>query len=178
MRASLQKAALVAGIAIYARNVEAQTDDAAQAARQVVGLFNQACVRFAGEPAQLRVALKRRNVPELKPEARTVFMRDRSGVGFDASNRVARLAIVSQDSGLCDVFLGDRDGADVIPLLEQSLRQEGVVLAREHEEDRGTMHTVTYRLTLKSHPYSIVASVDPGPRGSVRAILTLAPQAR
>ena len=148
------------------------------AARQAVGLFSQFCLRFMGDPVRIRDMLRGKNVPELKPEARAIFLRDRTGVGFDASNRAARLAIVSQDSGLCDVFLADKGERNVVPLLEQSLRQGGFTLTKKGEEDRGAMHAVSYGIALGSRPFTIVASVNPNPSGSVRAILTLATQAR
>jgi len=156
----------------------ARADDASlQAARQVVGLLTQGCLQFAGNATGLRDALRRKGVPELKQEARAIFMRDKTGSGFDASNKTTRLAIVSKDNGLCDVVLGDKSGADVVPLLEESLKRIRIEITKEGEEDRGQMHVTFFSLRLRSQPFKIVASTNNHPVGSITSIVTLSPEA-
>jgi len=142
---------------------------------QVVGLFIATCVRFAGDPKSVRTFMNEHHVPELNPQGRAIFLRDHVGVGFDATNRVTRLALVSEDNGVCSAFAGQADRSRIAPLLESVAKRQGFVLSpisgTAHEPASSDFHQVK----IKDHLYKLVVSSNSVAGASVQAAITLAP---
>jgi hypothetical protein len=169
---------LVVGAALLTSSGVAfgQTQTArSDAATQIVGLFSAVCLRSAGEPQVVRDFLKGRNVPELTPEARAIFLRDRKGIGFDASNKVTRLAVVSEDNGVCSVFAGDGDASQIWPLIAVAANNQGLQISQTGESDKEQAVERSYRVSIKDHQFKLVASVNTRPGAAVRVALTLFP---
>jgi len=166
---------------ILAAATAAPAQEAPQAgagARQVVGLFLQTCVRFAGDVPGLRARLAELRLPSLRPEALAALRRGDAGVGYDATNRSARLALVSEDDGLCSAFAGEADGEETTATFESAVRRSGGEFRAEGED--GAARTATgrswrYGLTVRGRDYLVVISADTRP-GDVQAILSLSPR--
>ena len=158
------------GIA-HGQTMAAPTDGA----KQAVGLFTQTCLNFAGNTAGLRDFLKKRQVPELNPQGRAIFVRDRVGIGFDASNKVTRLAIVSEDNGVCSIFSGQGNLDQIIPLIESINRSLGLQMNPSAGKETGSNHAHYYNLTIKDRTYKLVISENPVSDASIPAALTLSP---
>ena len=164
-------ALLMSVSSIYAQTTDPQTEGA----RQVVGLFAKTCLRFADDSAALRDFLKGMHVPELTPQGQAIFLRDRRGVGFDASNKVTRLAIVSEDNGVCTVFAGRADISQIAALTESAVKSRGLQLTQQGERGTGSALTHFYGVTINGRDFKPVVSVNLTPDAAIQTALTLSP---
>ncbi len=123
----------------------------------------------------MRDFLRQRHVPELTPAAKAVFVRDHVGVGFDATNKATRLALVSEDNGVCTVFAETVDVAKVNPLMQTVAQRAGAPLVEDggHEADGFVTHF--YKLTRFGRQFAVVISTGGRPDAPFHAALTLAP---
>jgi hypothetical protein len=143
--------------------------------RQVVGLFAMTCIQFAGNAAGLRDFLKERHVPELSDQARAAFVGDHTGIGFDASNKITRLAVVSEDNGVCSVFASQGTPARIESLIESVVRGRGLQISQSSGMEVGAALSHFYDVSVKDHKYKLVISGNSNPVASVQAALTLSP---
>ncbi|MGA2892483.1 MAG: hypothetical protein ABSE22_06420 [Xanthobacteraceae bacterium] len=165
--------ALVGSVSI----AHAQTTPAPSAgARRAVGVFLQTCLNFAGSTLGLRDFLKKQDIPELNPQGRAIFVRDHVGIGFDASNNVGRLAIVSEDNGVCSIFTDQGNLAQIIPLIEVLNKTLNLQLQKTGGKETGSVHARYYTVTMKDHTYLLVISESPNPNSTIQAAMTLSPQ--
>jgi hypothetical protein len=155
----------------HAQTTTPQSDGATQAA----GLFLQTCLNFAGSPAGLRDFLKKRQVPELNPEGRAIFLRDHVGMGFDASNKATRLAVVSEDNGVCSIFAGQGNLAQVLPLIESINRSLALQMSQSGGKETDSVHARYYNVIIKDRTYKLVISDNPVAGAAIQAALTLSP---
>jgi hypothetical protein len=154
----------------------AQTSDSQiDGTRQVVGLFASTCIQFAGNTTGLRDFLKERHVPELSAQARAIFVGDHAGIGFDASNKITRLAVVSEDNGVCSVFASQATPAQIESLTESIVRSRGLQISQSGGREIGAGLSHFYDVTIKDHKYKLVISGNSQPVASVQAALTLSP---
>jgi hypothetical protein len=142
---------------------------------QVVGLFIATCVRFAGDPKSVRTFMSEHHVPELNPQGRAIFLRDHVGIGFDASNRVTRLALVSEDNGVCSAFAGQADRSRIGPLLESVAKRQGFALSPIGGNAHEAASSSSYQVKIKDHLYKLIVSSNSVVGASVQAAITLAP---
>jgi hypothetical protein len=147
----------------------------AEGSKQAVGLFTQTCLNFAGNTAALRDFLKKRQVPELNPQGRAIFVRDRVGIGFDASNKVTRLALVSEDNGVCSVFSGQGNLDQIIPLIESINKSLGLQMNPTGTKEAASAHARSYNVTVKDRTYKLAISENSASGASIQAALTLSP---
>ncbi|MFG1287008.1 NMCC_0638 family (lipo)protein [Xanthobacter versatilis] len=155
-----------------AQSQKLQPDGSAQA----VGLFAQACLQFAGNPAAVRHFLNAKQVPALSADATRIFLKDHIGVGFDASNRVTRMALISEDNSVCSVFAESVDTTAVNPLLQTVTRKAGLQLNATDERERGGLTSRFYKVAIAGRPYNIVVSTGNDEGRAFHAALTLAPE--
>jgi hypothetical protein len=96
-------------------------------ATQVVGLFQQSCFRFTGNATGLRDWASSRHLP-LVPSEQAVFFLEGIGSGqvFGASTASGKHAVVSYDSGACQVIGATTNASAVKQLLIPLLRGQGV----------------------------------------------------
>jgi hypothetical protein len=107
----------------------------AENASQLAGLFMQSCVQFAGDRAGLRDWARRTGLVEVPEQARAAFLREASGMVFDASNQVGKFVLISDDAGGCSTVAELADGQAVIAALEADLRQAGISFAPGRDAD-------------------------------------------
>jgi len=119
--------------------------------------------------------MKQKNVPELTPTAREVFMPNQRGVGFDASTKASRLALISEDNGRCSVFVETVDVNKVVPLVEHVAEINHLTLVRDRSVGKGDLTSHYFKLTVRSHVFTLGVSVGTRPRAPFHAALTLAP---
>ncbi len=144
--------------------------------QQVVGLFTSACVQLGGNPSAVRAFMNQRHVPELNPQGRAIFLRDHQGVGFDASNKLSRMALVSEDNGVCTAFVESADISQVVPLLESTLKNAGIQLTENGERETEGASSRFYKLATRGREFNLIITVNPrASLGGVKAILTLPP---
>ena len=92
-------------------------------AKQVAGLFMQSCVQFAGDKIALRDWARKTGLNELPAKVADGFLYGLPGVVFDASNKVGKFVLVSEDGGSCSTVAETASGASVIADLEQDLNE-------------------------------------------------------
>ena len=68
---------------------------------ELVGLFIQACLPFAGDAPALRQWAGQTGLPQVPDPARTAFLHGAPGQVFDASAAGVKLVLVSSDDGIC-----------------------------------------------------------------------------
>ncbi len=146
-------------------------------ADEVVGLFTEACLPFAGTPARLRDWAARNALTDMPDPARTAFLNGAAGKVFDASSSGGKFVLLSSDDGLCAAIAQQAKGADVVAALEQELGKAGVAFRLAIERDdkvNPALHHREYLATLKGRVWRIlVATVND--RAGGRAMLTAAP---
>jgi hypothetical protein len=96
-------------------------------AAQVVGLFQQSCMRFAGDSAGLRAWISGHHLPQVPGAQAQLFLGPAlAGQVYGASNAAGKHVLVSYDSGACQVIAMAADPAQVQQMLLALLRQQGV----------------------------------------------------
>jgi hypothetical protein len=113
---------IVALAGIVALISSARADDPQnQAAKQAAGLFMQSCIRFAGDKEGLRDWARKTGLNAVPANVQDRFLYGLPGIVFDASNKVGKFVLVSEDGGSCSVVAARAKGAGVISDLEQDL---------------------------------------------------------
>ncbi|WP_428539076.1 NMCC_0638 family (lipo)protein [Rhodopila sp.] len=145
---------------------------------QLVGLFLQGCLRFAGHPAALREWAHGNGLSALPEQGRAAFLHGAPGQAFDASVAGTKLVLVSSDDGICSTVTDQATGKPLIDALEDGLRQAGLRFRLVIERDDqvvSAIHDREYLAAEGSHGWRILLAVVKGDRGG-EAMLTAAPE--
>lgn len=151
---------------------------AAQAgpADQMVGLFIQGCVAFAGNPADLRAWAQHNDLPEAPASVRDTFLLGRPGRVYDASAPDAKLALISSQGGLCSVATDQMTEAALVPALETGLQRAGLrfrlVIERNEKADQD-IHDREYLATREGRGWRLLTATV---KAGGRAMLTAGPE--
>ena len=141
-------------------------------AREAVGLFQMACIANAGDGEAQRSWMDAHHVPHLNSQGAAIFLKNDSGVGYDASNTSGRFALTVLDNGVCTVFAEHAKDGDVISALETS--KAGVSRQNDHPDTTDPrLHHYDYILTHGGIDYTVIVSTDTVP-GHIQAMLSIA----
>ena len=153
--------------------------DPAEGANEVVGLFAQTCLKYAGNAAALRSWLVQQQAPEMPAEMRSFFLGPRQGMVYDVSYQADRLALVSADDGSCSAYAEVADPAQTVQNLQQAMQEGQVPLTvqGDHPDQRDpSLQHRDYRATLAGRPYLVlVTTTAAAASGKVQAVITLRP---
>jgi hypothetical protein len=105
------------------------------AAAQVVGLFMQSCVRFAGDAAGLRAWAAQAGMQLLPAEGQQAFLYGLPGQVFDASTKEGKLVLISENAGACSATAESASGPEVVKDLEQVMQASHIDFTMTHEDD-------------------------------------------
>jgi hypothetical protein len=119
-------------------------------AAELTGLFMQSCIRFAGNPPDLRTWAVGLGLHELPPQGEQAFLNGQPGKVFDATNEVGKRVVVSGDSGACSAVGETADGEAVVADLEQALRDNGIAFRLTQERDDSAEKALHQRSYLAS----------------------------
>ena len=159
-----------------AGSIPARAADLDMAARQMAGLFTQACLLEAGDAAAQIKFLEDHHVPHLPSAGLAIFLQKRPGVGYDASNGSGRLAVTVENNGVCTVYSDSAATADAFPALDALVPNSGMAVAGMRAHDRSpTEHFRDYILTKDARRFTLVASTSEGP-GTMKAIFSVSPR--
>jgi hypothetical protein len=114
-------------------------------AAELTGLFMQSCVRFAGNPKDLRAWATGLGLQELPPQGEQAFLYGQPGKVFDATNDIGKRVVVSDDDGACSAIAERADGAAVQRGLEQALRDAGIAFTLTREADDSDEKSLHHR---------------------------------
>ena len=124
--------------ALVAVTLGARAEDipGSDAAAQIVGLFMQSCVRFAGDPVGVRAwAVHAGAMRPLPAEGQQAFLYGLPGEVFDASTNAGKLVLISETSGACSAMADSAGGTEVVKVLEQVMAQAHINFTMTHEDD-------------------------------------------
>jgi hypothetical protein len=93
---------------------------------QLVGLFVQGCMPFAGNAKALRNWAQQTGLPPLPDKVATVFLHGAPGVAFDGSNASGKFVLVSSDDGLCSAVTDKISEPALRDALEAGLSKAGL----------------------------------------------------
>ena len=150
----------------------------AGAPEQLVGLFIQGCLPFAGHPAALRDWARHSGLPPLPDPARAAFLHGAPGQAFDGSAAGTKLVLVSSDDGLCSAVTNQATQQPLAEALETGLRQAGLTFRLVVERDDKQLNAIHDREYLAAQDklgWRILAAVVKGDQGG-EAMLTAAPE--
>jgi hypothetical protein len=138
---------------------------ATDAAAQVVGLFMQSCVRFAGDPAGLRAWAPKAGIQPLPAQGQQAFLYGLPGVVFDASTKSDKLVLISENEGACSTMSESASGPLVVKTLEQLMRQAHIDFTLTHEDDdqqEKTLHHREYNASQGNRHWEMLISTVVG----------------
>ncbi len=150
----------------------------AGAADELVGLFLQACLPFAGTPKALRDWVANAGLPQVPDQARAAFLHGAGGQVFDASAAGIKLVLVSSDDGLCSAITDRATEAEVTQALESALQAAGLKFRMVIERDDAAVkaiHDREYLAAKDKRGWRILAATVKGEEGG-EAMLTAAPE--
>jgi hypothetical protein len=150
----------------------------AGAPEQLVGLFIQGCLPFAGDAAALRDWAKRIGLPAVAEEARSAFLHGAPGQAFDGSVPGIKLVLVSSDDGLCSAVTDQATQQAVDAALEAGFHQAGLTfrLVVERDDQKvSEIHDREYLAARDKRGWRILAATVKGDKGG-EAMLTGAPE--
>jgi hypothetical protein len=151
----------------------------AQGADEVVGLFTETCVRYAGNPGALRSWLAQQQAPQMPDQMKSFFLGGRQGMVYDVSYQSVRLALVSGDDNTCSAYAEVADPNQVVSDLQQAMQEGGAVmmLQGQHPDQRdASLAHHDYMATINNTRWLVLVTTAslPGP-GKLQAVLTLRP---
>jgi hypothetical protein len=117
---------------------------------QAVDLFQHTCLPFAGLPADLRAWAVSRNLPAVPTETAAPLMGG-PGQAFRATTPIARMVLISNDSGACRIIMEHADKANVDQALLDYFDSIGSPAAKVDErispdsQTRQTLWMVSFR---------------------------------
>ncbi len=150
----------------------------AGAADELVGLFIQGCLPFAGNATALRDWVQRTGLPPVPEQARVAFLHGAPGQAFDGSAADAKLVLVSSDDGFCSVVTNQATGQAVADALEAGFRQAGLRFRLVIERDDSkvsAIHDREYLAAKDGRGWRILAATVKDDAGG-EAMLTGAPE--
>lgn len=151
-------ACALASVATSARAADPASSDAAT---QIVGLFMQGCVRYAGDVAALRDWAVRAGMQPLPAPGQQAFLQGVPGEVFDASTKQDKLVLISDDAGACSSAVESASGPEVVNALEQAMQVSHIDFKMTHEEDDTqvkVLHHRTYAASAGDRQWGVLVS--------------------
>jgi hypothetical protein len=150
----------------------------AGAPEELVGLFIQGCLPFAGDASALRAWAGQTGLQPVPEQARAAFLHGVPGQVFDGSVGAVRLALVSSDDGLCSAVTDQATQQSVADALEAGFRQAGLGFRLVSERDDAKVNAIHHREYLAAkgkRGWRVLAATVKGDKGG-EAMLTAAPE--
>ena len=145
---------------------------------ELVGLFIQGCLPFAGDAAGLRQWAGQTGLQPVPEQARAAFLHGAPGQVFDGSVAGVRLALVSSDDGLCSAVTDQATQQSVADALEAGFRQAGLGFRLAIERDDAQINAIHHREYLAAkgkRGWRVLAATVKGDKGG-EAMLTAGPE--
>jgi hypothetical protein len=150
----------------------------AGAPEELVGLFIQGCMAFAGNAPALREWAGQTGLPPVPEQARAALLHGAPGQAFDGSTAEAKLALVSSDDGICSAVTDQATQQAVADALEAGFRKAGLAFRLVIERDDAgvsEIHDREYLAARDKRGWRILAATVKGDKGG-EAMLTAAPE--
>ncbi|MGF1592674.1 MAG: hypothetical protein ACFCUW_05305 [Kiloniellaceae bacterium] len=158
----------------------AQPAQAAERAREAVGLFVQSCLKYVEDPVDLLDWI--RATPELRQLPRNQaqqFLENRRGDVWSASNDAGLFALAVFADDTCSVIAQQASADQVSLVFSEYVRRRGLQLDKIGDRKdfvRGIDQRIeTYRSGGGRVPYEVVLTTSKSLRAEVQAVLTIRP---
>jgi hypothetical protein len=145
---------------------------------ELVGLFIQGCLPFAGNAPALRNWANTTGLPTVPEQARSALLHGAPGQVFDASAAGVKLALVSSDDGICSAVTDQATRQAVTDALEAGFRQAGLAFRLVTERDDAqvsAIHDREYLVAKDKRGWRVLAATVKADQGG-EAMLTAAPE--
>ena len=156
----------------------ASADPPAARSAALAGLFGQACLNYAGDPAGLRSWARQKGLPPVPDQARRAFLHGAPGEVFDASDNEGKFVVASSDDGICSVATDVVTQAASIAALEAMLSGAGIAFRLVIERDDKAIpdiHDREYLATRNGRSWRILLATVKDAAGG-QAMITGAPE--
>ncbi len=157
----------------------AQQSEPADGADQVVGLFLQTCLHYAGNAPGLRSWLAQERAPQMAQQMQSFFLAGRQGTVYDVSSQTVRLALVSADDNSCSAYADTADAGQTIAYLQQAMQQAGIRFtgqAAPPDQRNPSLSHAGYQAMISNRPWAVLVTTSPTPvQNEPQAVLTLRP---
>jgi hypothetical protein len=150
----------------------------AGAPEELVGLFIQGCLPFAGDAPALRAWAGQTGLSPVPEQARAAFLNGAPGQVFNGSVAGVKLALVSSDDGICSAVTDQATQQAVTDALEAGFRQAGLgfrLLIERDDAQVSTIHDREYVALKDKRVWRILAATVKGGTGG-EAMLTAGPK--
>jgi hypothetical protein len=165
---------LAAGLLPFAASAAAR----AGGPEELVGLFIQGCLPFAGNASALRDWAKQTGLSPVPEQARVAFLHGAPGQAFDGSASEVKLVLVSSDDGICSAVTDKATQPAVADALEAGFREAGLAFRLVIERDDkqvDAIHDREYLAAKDKRGWRVLAATVKGDKGG-EAMLTAAPE--
>lgn len=142
----------------------AQTEIIYSDSGQVVGLFQQACIKYVGNRPGLRSWISAHRLPKLPSSQAAGFLGSiGSGEVFGASNVSGKHVLLSYDDGACAVMALSGDAADIQQTMLSLLRREGatVLLLPVQSKPDGSSSQALFKAEFGNRAWQISITSKP-----------------
>lgn len=149
----------------------------AGAPEELVGLFIQGCLPFAGDAAALRAWAQHIGLPPAPDPARAAFLHGAPGQVFDGSAAGVKLVLVSSDDGLCSAVTDHATQQALADALEAGFRQAGLafhLVVQRDDKLVDEIHDREYLVSKDKWRWRVLAAAVKGDEGG-EAMLTAGP---
>ncbi len=158
----------------------AQPVQAADQAREAVGLFVQSCLKHVEDPRDLRAWIKA--TPQLRqfpPQQAQAFLEGKRGEVWSAENDAGLFALVLFSDNTCSVIAQQASADQVSLVFSEYVRRKGLPLdkigdRREYIRSIDQREEL-YRSNAGRILYEVVLITSKSPRADAQAILTTRP---
>jgi hypothetical protein len=150
----------------------------AGAPEELVGLFIQGCLPFAGNAPALRDWATHFGLPQVPEQARAAFLHGAPGQAFDASIPGSKLVLISSDDGICSAVTDQATQAEMTEALEAGFQQAGLAFRLVIERDDKQLdkiHDREYLAAKDKKGWRVLSATVKDDQGG-EAMLTAAPE--
>jgi hypothetical protein len=153
---------------------------AADQAREVVGLFVQSCLKHVGESRDLQEWIAA--TPQLRkfaPEAAQSFLEGKKGEVWSAENKAGLFALVLFADDSCTVLAQQASADQVSLVFAEYVRRKGLPLNKVGDKKEFVRGIDERKETWRSHGdgkrYEVVLVTSKSQRADAQAVLTILP---
>jgi hypothetical protein len=163
MGMTLRAALLAAAVAGSAGQALAQVPEDKGAA-DLVGLFQQSCLAFAGQTPKLREWAASKKLAEMPAKNAAALRGTTPGKVYNATEGDQRLAVVSEDGGGCKAILGYGNQGAVDEALKGLFKKLNATVKTVQSKQSGNARQITLRVTIEPRTMTVIITTTPNPK--------------
>ena len=163
LRATVLAAAVTGSMAGWGGTAMAQVPEDKGAA-ELVGLFQQSCLAFAGQSGKLREWAASKKLPEMSPKNAAILRGPTPGKVFNATEGDQHLAVISDDDGGCKAILGYGNQGAVDDALKALFKKLNAQVKTVQTKQSGNARQIVLRVTVEPRTMAVTITTTPNPK--------------